>query len=132
MARDLARHNEARDRALDLCRREVKRRYKKWPSARASQAVCKCRKRKGYPCKGKKLGQWAKQKWINTKTGKPCGSGGPRPYGRPTKGGGYTPVLAKDAPKSKERERGRRKPLPTGRSGSRRRGSKQAKARPSS
>ena len=94
-----------------LCRKQVKKKYKKWPSARASQAVCKCRKKKGFPCKGKKLGQWERQKWINTKTGKPCGSGGPRPYCRPTKVVGYTPVLAKDAPKSKEREKGRRKPL---------------------
>ena len=128
MTRNFAGNNDARNRALDLCRKQVKRKYKVWPSARASQAVCKCRKKKGYPCKGKSLGNWAKQKWINTKTGKPCGSGGPRPYCRPTKKVGYTPVLAKDAPKSKEREKGRRKPLPTGRSASRRRGSKPAKA----
>ena len=84
---------------MATCTELVKRRYKKWPSARASQAVCKCRKARGRPCKGKKLRQWEQQKWINTRTGKPCGTKQKkRPYCRPTRRVGKTPTLAKDVP----------------------------------
>lgn len=74
--------------ADDACTREVKASYKKWPSARASQAVAKCRKRKGQVRKGEKgksLRRWAKEKWKDTKTGKDCGSGDDTEYCRPTK-----------------------------------------------
>ena len=40
--------------ADDACTRKVKRQYKVWPSARASQAVAKCRKKKGQVRKGEK------------------------------------------------------------------------------
>jgi hypothetical protein len=59
--------------ADDACTKEVKRRYRVWPSARASQAVARCRKRKG--------------KWVDKKTGKPCGHSGDSKsqYCRPSK-----------------------------------------------
>lgn len=63
--------------ADDACTRKIKRQYKVWPSARASQAVAKCRKSKGDVRKGKagkSLRRWAKEKWVDKKTGEPCGS----------------------------------------------------------
>jgi len=72
----------------DKCTEQVKRRYRVWPSARASQAVAKCRKKAGKVRKGKKgqsLRRWAKEKWKDTSTGKPCGSGGASEYCRPSK-----------------------------------------------
>ena len=74
--------------ADDDCTREVKSRYKVWPSARASQAVAKCRKRKGKVRKskeGRSLRRWAAEKWKDIKTGKDCGSGGNTEYCRPSK-----------------------------------------------
>ena len=76
--------------ADDACTKEVKARYKVWPSARASQAVAKCRKRKGQVRKGKEgasLRRWQKEKWVEKKTGKPCGHSGDAKsqYCRPTK-----------------------------------------------
>ena len=76
--------------ADDACTKEVKSRYKVWPSARASQAVAKCRKRKGQVRKGEKgksLRRWAREKWVDKKTGKPCGHSGDAKsqYCRPTK-----------------------------------------------
>ena len=53
--------------ADDACTRKIKRQYKVWPSARASQAVAKCRKSKGNVRKGKagkSLRRWAKEKWV--------------------------------------------------------------------
>ena len=38
----------------DACYRSVKARYKVFPSARASQAIAKCRKKKGKVRKSKK------------------------------------------------------------------------------
>ena len=133
MARNLARNDKARDRALNLCRRQVKRRYKKWPSARASQALCKCRKAKGYPCKGRALRRWRDEKWVDTRTGKPCGSAKGREYCRPTRRvSARTPTTVAEASPAKvkkmERRKGRRPPL-VARSGSRRRASRPAKAR---
>jgi len=60
----------------DACYREVKASYKKFPSARASQAIAKCRKRKGKVRKGEKgksLRRWAREKWVDTRTGEECG-----------------------------------------------------------
>ena len=76
--------------ADDACTKEVKSRYKVWPSARASQAVAKCRKRKGQVRKtekGTSLRRWAKEKWVDKKTGKPCGHSGDNKsqYCRPSK-----------------------------------------------
>jgi len=61
--------------------------YGKW-SARAAQATAKCRKAKGKVRKtkaGSNLKRWGKEKWVDTRTGKACGSGGKNEYCRPTK-----------------------------------------------
>jgi hypothetical protein len=72
----------------DACYKKVKRRYKVFPSARASQAIAKCRKKKGKvtkSSKGSSLKRWEKEKWVDTRTGKPCGAGKKNEYCRPTK-----------------------------------------------
>jgi len=82
----------------DSCYHSVKSRYAVFPSARASQAIAKCRKGKGQVTKSKKgaeLKRWQKEKWQDTKTGKPCGAGGKNEYCRPTK------RVSKDTPKTK-------------------------------
>ena len=70
----------------DACYYKVKRQYGKW-SARASQAVAKCRKAKGQVRKGKEgsnLRKWQRQDWRNTITGRPCGNAkDKREYCRP-------------------------------------------------
>lgn len=69
------------------CKEKIKREYKVWPSARASQALAKCRKSHGdirHGTAGKSLRRWEREKWVNKKTGKPCGSGGRHPYCRPS------------------------------------------------
>jgi len=61
----------------DACYKKVKRKYKKFPSARASQAIAKCRKQSGAVRKsssGAALRRWSKEKWVDVRTGKPCGS----------------------------------------------------------
>ena len=66
----------------------LKESYKVFPSARASQAIAKCRKDGGSVRKGKageSLKRWEKEKWTDTKSGKPCGAGGSNEYCRPTK-----------------------------------------------
>ena len=72
----------------DACYKKVKASYKVFPSARASQAIAKCRKGKGKvtkSTKGAALKRWQKEKWVDTRTGKPCGAGGKNEYCRPTK-----------------------------------------------
>tara|TARA_R110002051_G_scaffold86903_1_gene152999 strand:- start:584 stop:937 length:354 start_codon:yes stop_codon:yes gene_type:complete len=72
----------------DACYKKVKAQYKVFPSARASQAIAKCRKVKGAPtksAKGADLKRWEAEGWQDTRTGKPCGSGGSNEYCRPTK-----------------------------------------------
>ncbi len=72
----------------DSCYKKVKKTYDVFPSARASQAIAKCRKATGKVVKsesGKNLKRWEKEKWIDTKSGKPCGAGGKNEYCRPTK-----------------------------------------------
>eukprot|EP00854_Cymbomonas_tetramitiformis_P015622 gene15622-18521_t len=73
----------------DSCYYKVKNQYAVFPSARASQAIAKCRKEKGAVRKtqaGNDLKRWASEKWVNTDTGKPCGSSERgKPYCRPTK-----------------------------------------------
>ena len=70
----------------DACYKKVKAQYDVFPSARASQAIAKCRKGSGAVRKsseGTSLKRWEKEKWTDTRTGKPCGSGGKNEYCRP-------------------------------------------------
>lgn len=73
----------------DKCYYAVKQKYKVVPSARASQAMAKCRKANGQVRKteaGKSLKRWGREKWVNTKTGRPCGNDKDKSeYCRPTK-----------------------------------------------
>jgi hypothetical protein len=72
----------------DSCYHSVKARYDVFPSARASQAIAKCRKGKGQVRKtekGTELKRWQAEKWQDTKSGKACGAGGKNEYCRPTK-----------------------------------------------
>jgi len=71
----------------DACYNKVMQQYGKW-SARAAQAVAKCRKASGHVRKtsaGLSLKRWQNEKWKDKRTGKPCGSGGATEYCRPTK-----------------------------------------------
>ena len=82
----------------DACYRKVKAKYKVFPSARASQAIAKCRKASGTVKKSKsgtELKRWEKEKWVDTRTGKACGAGGKNEYCRPTK------RVSKKTPKTK-------------------------------
>jgi hypothetical protein len=72
----------------DACYKKVKAQYKVFPSARASQAIAKCRKSSGKVRNGEKgasLKRWQDEKWVDTRTGKPCGGGGSNEYCRPSK-----------------------------------------------
>lgn len=73
----------------DACYNKVKAQYKVWPSARASQALAKCRKAHGAVRKTKRgtaLKRWQKEKWVNKKTGRPCGNATDKnEYCRPTR-----------------------------------------------
>ena len=82
--------------ANDACYTKVKSSYAVFPSARASQAIAKCRKAHGDVRKTKKgsnLKRWQKEKWKDKITGKPCGHKGGPEYCRPTK------KISKDTPK---------------------------------
>ena len=71
----------------DACYKKVKASYDVFPSARASQAIAKCRKASGSVRKseeGTSLKRWEKEKWKDTKTGNACGAGGKNEYCRPT------------------------------------------------
>jgi hypothetical protein len=71
----------------DACYKKVKAQYDVFPSARASQAIAKCRKESGSVRKGAEgtsLKRWQSEKWIDTRTGKPCGAGGKNEYCRPS------------------------------------------------
>ena len=89
----------------DSCYHSVKARYKVFPSARASQAIAKCRKKKGNVRKGSKgklLKRWQKEKWVDTKSGKACGAGGDNEYCRPSKRvSKKTPVTVKELGRNK-------------------------------
>jgi hypothetical protein len=72
----------------DACYKKVKASYDVFPSARASQAIAKCRKESGTVRKteaGSSLKRWEKEKWQDTRTGKACGAGGKNEYCRPSK-----------------------------------------------
>ena len=82
----------------DSCYKKVKAQYDVFPSARASQAIAKCRKASGNVVKSEKgssLKRWEKEKWVDTKTNKPCGAGGSNEYCRPTK------KISSETPKTK-------------------------------
>lgn len=93
--------------AKDSCYHQVKQSYKKFPSARASQAIAKCRKDKGQVRKtekGSSLKRWEAEKWKDTKTGKACGAGGKTEYCRPTKRvSSKTPKTASQVSSAKKR-----------------------------
>ena len=72
----------------DACYNKVKSQYRVFPSARASQAIAKCRKASGNVKKtekGTSLKRWESEKWVDTKSGKACGAGGKNEYCRPTR-----------------------------------------------
>jgi hypothetical protein len=72
----------------DACYKKVKASYDVFPSARASQAIAKCRKQSGAVRRtesGTALKRWQAEKWVDTRTGKACGAGGENEYCRPTK-----------------------------------------------
>lgn len=72
----------------DACYKKVKASYDVFPSARASQAIAKCRKKSGSVRKGPEgtsLKRWQDEKWVDTRTDKPCGAGGKNEYCRPSK-----------------------------------------------
>jgi len=89
----------------DACYTKVKAQYDVFPSARASQAIAKCRKASGNVKKtkaGSDLKRWGKEKWIDTKTGKACGAGGSNEYCRPSKRvSSKTPVTKSEMSSSK-------------------------------
>ena len=81
----------------DSCYHKVKSTYAVFPSARASQAIAKCRKSKGVVRKSEKgsdLKRWQSEKWKDQKTGKACGAGGKNEYCRPSK------RVSRDTPKT--------------------------------
>ena len=81
----------------DACYRKIMRSYGKW-SALAGLATAKCRRERGQVRKteaGLDAKRWTEEGWEDTKTGKPCGSGGENEYCRPTK------RVSKKTPKTK-------------------------------
>lgn len=88
----------------DACYKKVKASYAKFPSARASQAIAKCRKSKGQSRKsreGAALKRWADEKWKEM-SGKPCGTTGS--YCRPSKRvSSKTPKTRSQLTKAQER-----------------------------
>ena len=93
----------------DACYIKVKSQYDVFPSARASQAIAKCRKASGSVRKsseGTSLKRWEKEKWTDTRTGKACGSGGKNEYCRPkVKVSSKTPKTISEISKSKLSEK---------------------------
>ena len=89
----------------DACYKKVKAQYDVFPSARASQAIAKCRKASGSvrkTSKGTSLKRWEKEKWTDTRTGKSCGAGGKNEYCRPkVKVSSKTPKTISEISKSK-------------------------------
>ncbi len=89
----------------DACYTKVKSQYAVFPSARASQAIAKCRKASGSVRKsseGTSLKRWEKEKWTDTRTGKACGAGGKNEYCRPrVKVSSKTPKTISEISKSK-------------------------------
>ncbi len=74
--------------ADDYCTKKIKAQYDVWPSARASQALAKCRKERGDARKseeGADLRRWGREQWVDRVSGRPCGAGGDAEYCRPSK-----------------------------------------------
>lgn len=92
----------------DACYRKVMKSYGKW-SARAAQATAKCRKSKGKVRKskaGSNLKRWTAEKWVDTRTGKPCGTGNKSEYCRPSRRvSSKTPVTKSEMSKSTLRKK---------------------------
>jgi stalled ribosome alternative rescue factor ArfA len=91
----------------DKCYQKVKASFKVFPSARASQAIAKCRKASGQVRKtsaGASLRQWQSEEWIQ-QYGKPCGTErkkGKTPYCRPSRRvAANTPTTVGELSKSK-------------------------------
>jgi hypothetical protein len=85
----------------DACYYKVKRQFQIWPSARASQALAKCRKHSGHVRVGERglsLKRWGSERWVNVKTGRPCGNSKDKnEYCRPSKRvNAKTPVTQKE------------------------------------
>jgi hypothetical protein len=98
----------------DACAREAKRKFRVYPSARAGQFIAKCRRAHGHVRKteaGKSLRRWQREKWVNTKTGRPCGNSRDRnEYCRPTKRvSSKTPKTASEMSAAEKRRHGREK-----------------------
>ncbi len=97
----------------DSCYKKVKATYKVFPSARASQAIAKCRKASGSVRKteaGSNLKRWEKEEWKDQRTGKPCGAGGDNEYCRPSKRvSSATPKTAGELGRSKVKTKMREK-----------------------
>lgn len=93
----------------DACYTKVKSQYDVFPSARASQAIAKCRKASGSVRKsseGTSLKRWEKEEWTDTRTGKACGAGGKNEYCRPkVKVSSKTPKTISEISKSKLSEK---------------------------
>jgi hypothetical protein len=93
----------------DSCYKKVKAQYDVFPSARASQAIAKCRKGSGNVKKteaGTSLKRWEREKWVDQKTGKPCGAGEKTEYCRPTKRvSGETPKTANEMSASEKKRK---------------------------
>jgi len=93
------------DMPKDACYKKVKSQYDVFPSARASQAIAKCRKASGSVRKtseGASLKRWEKEKWTDTRTGKACGAGGKNEYCRPrVRVSSKTPKTISEISKSK-------------------------------
>lgn len=89
----------------DACYKKVKAQYDVFPSARASQAIAKCRKASGNVRKtekGTELKRWQSERWVDTRTNKPCGAGGKNEYCRPSKRvSSKTPVTRSEMSPSK-------------------------------
>ena len=93
----------------DACYRKVKARFAVFPSARASQAIAKCRKAHGQVRKGaagRSLRRWSREKWQTPK-GRPCGAKAAKgAYCRPTRRvSGATPRLRRSLSKSQLRRK---------------------------
>ena len=86
----------------DSCYRKVKATYAVFPSARASQAIAKCRKKTSRSTRRKSsLVRWKQEKWKDMITNKPCGQGGDVEYCRPTRRiSSKTPVTAGEMTKT--------------------------------
>lgn len=106
----------------DFCYRKMKARYKIFPSARASQAIAKCRKERGEVRKsetGASLQRWGEEEWVQ-QYGAPCGTArkkGKTPYCRPSKKiSGDTPTTVQELSKSQlARKRSEKKKAGRGR-----------------